>query len=130
MSATLRDLVENAKWRTVSDQHVQVVRDLVPVPLGPRATRVHESPIQELRRVRRPPEGDIFDHHARVLKIDRISKKGAGFLGGVLEISVVIAGAYYIVLERLFSKPTIEGPNILRIVPRVHKIDRESLVLL
>jgi hypothetical protein len=40
----------------------------------------------------------------------------------VLEIPVVIAGADHAVFERLRSKPAIEGPNILRIIPRVHKI--------
>jgi hypothetical protein len=56
--------------------------------------------------------------------MDRIGEKGAGFLRGILEISVVIASANNDVFERLFSKPAIEGPNILWIIPRVHKIAR------
>src|ERR1039458_3883337 len=122
MRAAWRDLVENPERRAMSDEHVQVVRDLVPVPRGRRATRVHERPIQELRGVGRPPEGDMVDRDASVLKVDRIGEKGAGFLRGVLEIPVVIAGADHAVLERVRSKPAIEGPDILWIIPRVHKI--------
>jgi hypothetical protein len=43
-------------------------------------------------------------------------------LRGILEISVVIAGAYNDMLERLFSKPTVEGQDIPWVIPRVHKI--------
>jgi hypothetical protein len=34
----------------------------------------------------------------------------------------VIAGAYNDMLERLFSKPTVEGQDIPWVIPRVHKI--------
>ena len=95
--------------------------NLIPV-LRPRAAGVHESPIEKLRRVWGTPEGDVVDRDAGVLKIDRISQNGAGFLRGILEISVVIAGAHNDMLERLFSKPTVEGQNILWAIARVHKI--------
>jgi hypothetical protein len=43
-------------------------------------------------------------------------------MGGVLEITVVIAGADYSVFERLPSEPAIKGQKILRIIPRIHEI--------
>jgi hypothetical protein len=43
-------------------------------------------------------------------------------MGGILEIPIVIAGADHAVFERVRSKPTIEGPDIFWIIPRVHKI--------
>jgi hypothetical protein len=97
------------------------VRDVVPV-FRPQATRVHKSPIQELRCIWGSPECDIVDRDASVLKIDRIAEKEAGFMRGVLEIPVVIAGADHAVFERLFSQPTIERQDIPRIIPRVHEI--------
>lgn len=43
-------------------------------------------------------------------------------LRGVLEIPVVIPANYYAMLKRLFSQPTIEGPYILRVKAKVHKV--------
>lgn len=121
MHFTRCDRVENPEWRPVSDEHVQAERDLVPV-LRPGATRLHESPVQELRCIRASPESDVIDRDASVLKIGRIGEKGAGIFRGIFEISVMIAGAYDLVPKRLLSKPIIERPDILQIISGVHKV--------
>ena len=66
--------------------------------------------------------GYFVDHGASVLKIGRVGQKGACVSRKILEISVVIAGADHSVLERLFSKPTVEGQNILSVISGVHEI--------
>jgi hypothetical protein len=121
MLSARRELVENPKRRAMCDEYIQVVWDMLP-PLRTRAARVHESPIHELWRIRRAPEGNAVDRYARVLKVGRIGEKRTCLVRRVLEVSVVIASTDYAMFERLVAKPTIEGYGFPRIVPAVHEI--------
>ena len=49
---TLQIAVQDAKWRTVRDQHIGVSRDLGPAGGRFRAARLVECPVKEARSIR------------------------------------------------------------------------------
>jgi hypothetical protein len=68
-------LVEDPERWAVCDKDVQSGRDLVPVSLCRRPTRIHESPMEKLWRVRRAPERQIAEPGTGVFQVEGIGQK-------------------------------------------------------